>query len=65
MEQEVPLTTETGGSAFHCEGEVVTCARCGRPASECDGGCDTVLETRGHRVPRAEDLAAVPRVATG
>jgi hypothetical protein len=55
MEQQVPLTTETA-SELHGEGAVVTCARCGRPASECEGDCEPVLETRGHRVARAEDL---------
>jgi hypothetical protein len=54
---EIPLTTETD-SGNRCEGEVVTCARCGRPLTECDGGCEPVLETRGHRVARAEDLEA-------
>lgn len=53
--EKIPLTTETV-SASHCEGEVVTCARCGRPLTECDGGCDPVLETRGHRILRPEDL---------
>jgi hypothetical protein len=51
-----PLTTETD-SRNHGEGAVVTCARCGRPITECDGECEPVLETRGHRVPRPEDLA--------
>jgi hypothetical protein len=55
MERETPLTTETG-SLFRCEGAVITCARCGRPLTECEGECESVLETRGHRVPRAEDL---------
>ena len=50
MGQDVPLTTETV-SDHHCEGEVVTCASCGRPLTECDGECDEVLETRGHRLP--------------
>lgn len=35
-----------------CEGIVVTCAHCGRPASECDGeDCAHVLETRDFMVP--------------
>jgi hypothetical protein len=55
MGKEAVLTTETV-SEFRCEGGVVTCARCGRPLTECDGGCEPVLETRGHRVPTAEDL---------
>jgi hypothetical protein len=46
-----PLTTETG-SGRHCEGRVVTCAHCGRPASECDGtSCEHVLETRDWMIP--------------
>lgn len=46
-----PLTTETA-SAHHCEGRVVTCAHCGRPASECVGeDCAHVLETRDWMVP--------------
>jgi hypothetical protein len=55
MEREFPLTTETN-SKHHGEGRVVTCARCGRPVTECDGGCDPVIETRGHRVLSVEDL---------
>lgn len=38
----------------HCEGEVVTCAHCGRPANECggvDGNCTRVLETRDWMLP--------------
>jgi hypothetical protein len=58
---ELPLTTETD-SQFHCEGEVVTCARCGRPVTECDGDCERVLETRGHRVLTAAELAATDLV---
>lgn len=54
--EEAPLTTETD-SPHRGEGPVVTCARCGRPVTECDGECDEVLETRGHRVARPEDLA--------
>jgi len=35
-----------------CEGMVVTCAHCGRPATECDGqDCAHVLETRDWMVP--------------
>ena len=35
-----------------CEGKVVTCAHCGRPANECDGqDCAHVLETRDFMVP--------------
>ena len=35
-----------------CEGQVVTCAHCGRPATECDGqDCAHVLETRDWMVP--------------
>ena len=35
-----------------CEGLVVTCAHCGRPATECDGtDCDDLLETRDWMVP--------------
>jgi hypothetical protein len=55
MGEQLPLTTETD-SELHGEGAVVTCARCGRPVIECDGDCEPVLETRGHRVARAEDL---------
>jgi hypothetical protein len=58
MGQGTPLTTETD-SEHHCEGRVITCARCGRPLTECDGGCEPVLETRGHRVATAEDLDRV------
>ncbi len=58
MRRFVPLTTETA-SDYRCEGAVVTCARCGRPLTECEGDCETVLETRGHRVPTARDFAAV------
>lgn len=58
MGEDIVLTTESG-SKYRCEGGIVTCARCGRPLSECDGGCETVIETRGYRVPTAEDLAAV------
>ncbi|MGH2981101.1 MAG: hypothetical protein ACRDKV_03540 [Solirubrobacterales bacterium] len=57
MEPEFPLTTETD-SKHRGEGRVITCARCGRPISECEGDCEPVLETRGHRVATAEDLAA-------
>jgi hypothetical protein len=57
MGERIPLTTDTG-SGHRCEGAVVTCARCGRPLTECEGKCEPVLETRGHRVPTAEDLAA-------
>jgi hypothetical protein len=56
MGKELPLTTETD-SHYHCEGEVVTCARCGRPVTECDGDCEPVLETRGHRVATPAVLA--------
>jgi hypothetical protein len=49
-EQEC-LSTETD-SGYYCEGRVRTCARCGRPASECDGtSCEHVLETRDWMVP--------------
>ena len=35
-----------------CEGLVVTCAHCGRPATECDGtDCDDLLETRDWMLP--------------
>jgi hypothetical protein len=35
-----------------CEGMVVTCAHCGRPACECDGtNCERVLETGDWMVP--------------
>ena len=45
------LTTESG-SDLHCEGQVVTCAHCGRPTNECDGtGCAHVLETRDYMLP--------------
>ena len=47
----VRLSAETD-SAEQCEGLVVTCAHCGRPASECDGSdCEAVLETRDWMVP--------------
>ena len=52
------LTTETD-SRFRCEGAVVTCARCGRPITECGDDCETVIETRGHRILTARDLARV------
>ena len=58
MAQKTSLTTEAL-SPYRCEGGVVTCARCGRPVSECEGGCEIVIETRGHRVPTGKDLAAV------
>ena len=46
-----PLDAESD-SRYHCEGEVVTCAHCGRPASECDGGrCEHLLETRDWMLP--------------
>lgn len=52
-----PLTTETP-SPCHCEGRVVTCPHCGRPASECDGtGCEHVLETRDWLIPSYRTLA--------
>jgi hypothetical protein len=45
------LTTESG-SEIHCEGQVITCAHCGRPATECDGeSCSHVLETRDWMLP--------------
>jgi hypothetical protein len=45
------LTAETA-SDHHCEGRVITCAHCGRPASECDGSsCEHLLETRDWMVP--------------
>jgi hypothetical protein len=62
MGDGAPLTTETN-SRYRCEGEVVTCARCGRPITECDGSCERVLETRGHRVLTAAELAAHDLVA--
>ena len=35
-----------------CEGQVITCAHCGRPATECNGqDCEHVLETRDWMVP--------------
>ena len=43
-----------------CEGMVVTCAHCGRPATECNGSdCAHVLETRDFMVPgyRTQDAA--------
>jgi hypothetical protein len=47
----VRLSAETD-SEEQCEGLVVTCAHCGRPATECDGSdCDAVLETRDWMVP--------------
>ena len=46
-----PLDAESD-SRFHCEGEVVTCAHCGRPATECDGSrCEHLLETRDWMLP--------------
>ena len=46
-----PLETESD-SRHHCEGAVVTCAHCGRPASECDGNrCEHLLETRDWMIP--------------
>ena len=48
---EATLTTESA-SDLHCEGQVVTCAHCGRPANECDGtNCAHVLETRDWMLP--------------
>jgi hypothetical protein len=45
------LTTETA-SDHRCEGGVITCAHCGRPASECDGSnCEHLLETRDWMLP--------------
>jgi hypothetical protein len=58
MPRETPLATETD-SEHRCEGAVITCARCGRPLTECEGDCETVLETRGYRVPKPSDLARV------
>jgi hypothetical protein len=58
MGRFVPLTTESA-SDLRCEGAVVTCARCGRPLTECKGDCETVLETRGYRVPTPSDFASV------
>ena len=56
--REAPLTTETASSS-HCEGTVVTCAHCGRPASECDGEvCEHVLETRDWLIPGYSSVAA-------
>jgi hypothetical protein len=47
----VRLSAETDSEEV-CEGLVVTCAHCGRPATECDGSdCDSVLETRDWMVP--------------
>ena len=60
MEEGASLTTETD-SEYHCEGQVLTCARCGRPVTECDGECEQVLETRGHRLP--VDVLATDRAA--
>lgn len=46
-----PLDAESD-SRHHCEGEVVTCAHCGRPAPECDGSrCEHLLDTRDWMVP--------------
>jgi hypothetical protein len=46
-----PLEAEAQAEGF-CEGMVVTCAHCGRPATECDGeDCAHVLETRDYMVP--------------
>ena len=46
-----PLDAESD-SRHHCEGEVVTCAHCGRPAPECDGSrCEHLLETRDWMLP--------------
>jgi hypothetical protein len=57
MGDQATLSTETD-SEFHCEGEVVTCARCGRPLTECRGDCEPVIETRGHRILTESDLGA-------
>ena len=49
--KEAMLTTESA-SDLHCEGQVVTCAHCGRPTNECDGtSCARVLETRDWMLP--------------
>jgi hypothetical protein len=46
-----PLELE-GQADGICEGMVVTCAHCGRPAAECSGeDCAHVLETRDFMVP--------------
>ena len=46
-----PLEAEAPAKGI-CEGKVVTCAHCGRPATECDGDdCAHVLETRDFMVP--------------
>jgi hypothetical protein len=51
MVEAAALTAEAP-SHRHCEGQVVTCAHCGRPANECDGSsCARVLETRDFLVP--------------
>lgn len=51
MVEEAALTAEAP-SPGHCEGQVVTCPHCGRPANECDGGsCAHVLDTREFLVP--------------
>ena len=51
---EATALTAEATSWRHCEGEVVTCAHCGRPANECgglDGDCARVLDTRDWMVP--------------
>jgi len=53
-----PLTVESA-SEHHCEGGVITCSHCGRPASECDGSsCEHLLETRDWMVPGYSSIAA-------
>jgi hypothetical protein len=56
MVEDAALTTETD-SALHCEGQVVTCPHCGRPANECDGDCEHVLDTREFVLPGHSSLA--------
>lgn len=58
-QKQQPLGAEARAEG-HCEGLVVTCAHCGRPATECDGeDCAHVLETRDFMVPgfRTSDCA--------
>jgi hypothetical protein len=51
MVESAALTAEAG-SGRHCEGQVVTCPHCGRPANECDGrSCAHVLDTREYLLP--------------
>lgn len=58
MIEDAALTTETD-SDLRCEGQVVTCAHCGRPANECDGSdCEHLLETRDFMLPGYSTLPA-------